>query len=63
MHLGYKIENGQLAGRVKDTMIAGNVYEAFKERLQALGDKAEWVGGSTKLPPVYFRALSVATKQ
>ncbi|MCL5108936.1 MAG: TldD/PmbA family protein [Chloroflexi bacterium] len=63
VHLGYKIENGQLAGRVKDTMIAGNVYEAFKERLQALGDKAEWVGGSTKLPPVYFRALSVATKQ
>lgn len=63
VHLGYKIENGRLAGRVKDTMVAGNVYEALAERLQAVGDRAEWVGGSTKLPPLYFRSLSVSTKQ
>lgn len=63
VHLGYKIENGKIAGRVKDTMVAGNVYEAFKDRLLALGDKAEWVRGGTKVPPVYFRSLSVSTRQ
>jgi PmbA protein len=63
VHLGYKIENGRLAGRVKDTMVAGNVYEALAERLQAVGDRADWVGGATKLPPLYFRSMSVSTKQ
>jgi len=63
VHLGYKIENGRLAGRVKDTMVAGNVYEAFKDRLFAVGSPAEWVGGTTKLPPLYFRSLSVSAKQ
>ncbi|MHB1005428.1 MAG: TldD/PmbA family protein [Chloroflexota bacterium] len=63
IHLGFKIENGRLVGRVKDTMVAGNVYEALKERLAAVGTPAEWVGGSTKLPALYFRTLSVSTKQ
>ena len=63
VHLGFKIENGRLVGRVKDTMVAGNVYEAFKDRLRAVGSQAEWVGGSVKLPPLYFRSLSVASKQ
>ena len=63
VHLGYKIENGRLVGRVKDTMVAGNVYEALKERLFAVGDRAEWVGGSAKLPALYFRSLSVSAKQ
>ena len=63
VHLGFRIENGRLAGRVKDTMVAGNVYEAFKDRLQAVGDRAEWIGGSSNLPALYFRALSVSAKQ
>ncbi|MHB1134831.1 MAG: TldD/PmbA family protein [Chloroflexota bacterium] len=63
IHLGFRIANGRLAGRVKDTMIAGNIYELFKDRLRAVGSEAEWVGGSVKLPPLYFRALSVAGKQ
>ncbi|MDA8219573.1 MAG: metallopeptidase TldD-related protein [Dehalococcoidales bacterium] len=63
VHLGFKIEDGRLAGRVKDTMVAGNVYEALKERLQAVGDKAEWIGGSVKLPALYFRSMSVSAGQ
>ncbi len=63
VHLGYKIENGRLVGRVKDTMVAGNVYEAFRDRLFGIGNRAEWVGGSSKLPALYFRSLSVSTKQ
>ncbi len=63
VHLGYKIENGRLVGRVKDTMVAGNVYEAFKDRLAGIGERAEWVGGSSRLPALYFHSLSVAAKQ
>lgn len=29
--LGYRVQNGQVIGRVKDTMVAGNVYTALKQ--------------------------------
>jgi PmbA protein len=29
--LGYKVEQGELVGRVKDVMLAGNVYDALKK--------------------------------
>jgi PmbA protein len=29
--LGYKIQNGKVAGRVKDVMLAGNAYTALKD--------------------------------
>ncbi|MBN1552207.1 TldD/PmbA family protein [bacterium] len=32
--LGYKIENGQIVGRVKDVMVAGNVFEIFQHNLR-----------------------------
>lgn len=56
--LGYLVENGEIVGRVKDCMIAGNVFEVFNNII-AIGDKAEW-HGSTKVPPFYFRALNIA---
>ncbi|MBL8029425.1 MAG: TldD/PmbA family protein [Fibrobacteres bacterium] len=28
-HLAYRIENGEITGRIKDTMISGNIYETF----------------------------------
>lgn len=43
--LGYKIENGKLAGRVKDVMLAGNAYSALKD-ITAMSREREWVGGS-----------------
>ena len=30
--LGYKIENGEIVGRVKDTIVAGNVHDALAQR-------------------------------
>jgi PmbA protein len=39
--LGYRIHKGELVGRVKDTMVAGNVYRALKS-LVALGSDAAW---------------------
>lgn len=63
LDLGYKIENGEIVGRVKNTAIAGNVFAAFKEQLAAIGDRPEWVGTRARLPSVVFDGLSVAAKQ
>ena len=60
--LGYKVEGGEMVGRVKDTMVSGNVYEILKD-LVAIGREATWVGGFVKAPPLYCRSLSVATSR
>jgi PmbA protein len=44
--LGYKIENGRIAGRVKDVMLAGNAYSALKD-ITAISREREWVSGSS----------------
>ena len=62
VHLGYKIENGKLAGRVKDTMVAGNTYAALKN-IAAIGSEPEWVGGSFYAPPILVADLSVSTRE
>jgi PmbA protein len=59
--LGYKVEGGEIVGRVKDTMVSGNVYEALKE-VVAVGSRARWVGGTLKTPHLYLGRLSVASK-
>ncbi len=56
--LGYLLENGEITGRVKDCMIAGNVFEVFNN-IVAIGDRAEW-HGSTKVPPFYFKSINIA---
>jgi PmbA protein len=58
--LGYKVENGEMIGRVKDTMVAGNVYRDLREIV--LGDKARWVGGSLRTPWIYCPRISVSAK-
>ncbi|MBI3744665.1 MAG: TldD/PmbA family protein [Chloroflexi bacterium] len=59
--LGYRIQQGKITGRVKDTMINGNVYDALN-KLIALGDTAEWVGGSLSLPALCCRGVTVSAK-
>ena len=59
--LGYKIENGKIAGRVKDTMVSGNVYKLLNN-IAAIGSESRWVGGILNTPPVYLTAVSVASK-
>ena len=56
--LGYLVENGEIVGRVKDCMIAGNVFDVFNNII-ALGDISDW-HGSLKVPPFYFRAVNLA---
>jgi PmbA protein len=59
--LGYKVENGEIVGRVKDTMISGNVYQVL-EGLLGIGREARWVDGILRTPPLYCPCISVATK-
>jgi len=59
--LGYKVENGRIVGRVKDTMVSGNIYSLLKE-VAAIGSEARWVGGYLNTPPLYFPSLSVTAK-
>ena len=57
--LGYRIENGEIVGRVKDTMIAGNVYETLNS-VEAVSAEPEWVFGSARLPAIRCRGVQVA---
>jgi PmbA protein len=60
--LGYKIENGFITGRVKDTMVSGNVYQVLKQ-IEAIGNDSRWVEGFLNTPSIYCANLSVAAKE
>ncbi len=57
--LGFKIEGGEMVGRVKDVMVSGNVYEAFNQ-IRGIGKEVEDVFGVFS-PPVSFDSLNVAS--
>jgi PmbA protein len=57
--VGYKIEGGEIKGRVKNVMIAGNVYDLLKDKLLAVGDKAQWAFGGFKAPALLIDGVSV----
>jgi PmbA protein len=59
--LGFKIENGKIVGRVKDTMVAGNVYKVLKD-IPAIGSETKWVGSILQTPPFYCKEVSVSSK-
>lgn len=57
--LGYKVEDGQIVGRVKDTMIAGNLIEALGGPV-TVGCDSRWVGGSLRTPSLLCHGVSVS---
>jgi PmbA protein len=59
--LGYKIEKGEIVGRVKDTMISGNIYQLLKN-ITAIGSDAKWVGGFLSTPSICCANVSVACR-
>ncbi len=59
--LGYKVESGKIVGRVKDTMVSGNIYQVLKQ-ITAIGSEAKWVGSFLNIPPLYCPSVSVASK-
>ena len=61
LDLGYKVEQGKIVGRVKNTMVAGSIFEAFNN-LVDFSDRPQWVGGSSYLPHILFSQLGVASR-
>ncbi len=59
--LGFKVENGTIVGRVKDTMVSGNIYQMMKQ-IAGLSREVKWVGGFLQTPYLYFPGVAVASK-
>lgn len=57
--LGYRIREGQIVGRIKDTMLAGNVYRAL-ERIESVGNNLTW-SGSCYTPSMVINELSLVS--
>lgn len=61
VHIGHLIEDGEIVGRVKDVMVAGNVYAALAN-LDGVASRAEWVDEDELLPPVRVASMRVTGK-
>jgi PmbA protein len=59
--LAFKIENGEITGRVKDLSIAGNVYDLLKN-VASVSQEARWVYSSFHAPYVFIEEMNVAGK-
>jgi PmbA protein len=60
--LAFKIEKGEIVGRVKDLSIAGNVYDLLKN-VTAVSQEAEWVYGSIHSPYLLLPEMNVVAKE
>ncbi|MBN1399902.1 MAG: hypothetical protein JXA74_03635, partial [Anaerolineae bacterium] len=61
LSLAFKIEHGEIVGRVKDVSIAGNVYNVLR-RVAAISQESQWVYYSLKLPYVLIEEMNVVAK-
>lgn len=62
VQIGYKIENGEIVGRVKDLSVAGNVYELLRDQLVAISQEKEVVQDSIVVPYLRFDNVNVVAK-
>jgi PmbA protein len=58
--LGYHVVEGEVLGRVKDTMIAGNAYECLKN-IVALSSEQSWEG-SLLTPSLVLESIAVTAR-
>jgi len=58
----FLIEDGKIAGRVKNVMLAGNSYELLRDHLIGIGNTAEWVFGKLSCPAIAVNHVNVAAK-
>lgn len=59
--LAFKIEKGEVVGRVKDVSIAGNVYDLL-QNVQAVSRETQWVYTSFSLPSILIAEMNVVAK-
>jgi len=58
--LGYRVKNGKIIGRVKDTMLSGNVYTVLNQ-VTAVGSDRQW-HGSLYVPAMIVEGLSITSR-
>ncbi len=59
--LGYRIDKGEIVGRVKDCMLSVNAFEALGSRLRGLSRETGW-SVNFRLPYVAVDEVSISTK-
>ena len=59
--LAYRVDGGEITGRVKDAAVAGNAFDLLK-RIRMVGREGKWIGGSRLVPPIVLDAVSVARR-
>ncbi len=59
--LAFKIEKGEIVGRVKDLSIAGNIYDLLKD-VAAVSKEAQWVYSTFYTPYILIPEMNVAGK-
>ncbi len=60
--LAFKIEGGEIVGRVKDVSIAGNIYDLLQE-VAAVSRETEWVHYNYHLPYILLPDMNVIAKE
>ena len=61
--LGYKVENGEIVGRVKDVMVAGNVYDILLNNLKEMSSEVyseDTLFGRYTVPWIVFDDMPVS---
>ena len=58
--LAYRVQRGEITGRVKDAAVAGNVYELLKN-IGGFGTDGRWLG-SRWSPSLRLDGVSVARR-
>ncbi len=58
--MGWLVEDGAIVGRLKDCMLAGNIFEWLKDNLAEVGRGWQKPSPSLCIPPMLFRAGSIA---
>lgn len=62
LSLAFKIEKGEIVGRVKDVSIAGNIYELLQD-VAAVSQEREWVYRSLYLPYILLEDMNVVAAE
>ncbi len=62
LSLAYKIERGEIVGRVKNASIAGNTYELLQD-VAAVSREEQWVHGSLHLPHILLPQVNVISQK
>jgi len=61
VELGFYLPKGKIVVSVRNTIVAGNVYDLFKDQLIAIGSEASYEDG-VLTPHLYFKDVSVSGK-